>query len=53
MSRKHFRALAKAISYLQNENERKNMSELIGKVCSSSNPCFDWIRWNEACGVKS
>lgn len=49
MSRKHFEALAKAISNITNESERSVVTHLIGQVCADQNARFDWARWEDAC----
>ena len=51
MSRKHFRALAKAIAGIENHDERVRMADLVGEVCSECNDLFDWTRWRAACGL--
>ncbi len=49
MSRKHFRALAVAISQISDDGERKRTARLIGDVCASCNGNFKWSVWNTAC----
>lgn len=53
MSRKHFRALAEAISGISCADERKRVAKLIGDVCAGSNGNFNWSVWNNACRVTS
>ena len=53
MSRKHFRALAKAIAGIECADERERMTQLIGDVCASCNGNFNWSVWNNACRVTS
>ena len=53
MSRKHFIALASAISAITDVNERERVAELIGAVCSACNANFSWSTWYSACGVKA
>lgn len=52
MSRKHFRALAEAISGISCADERKRVAELIGDVCAGCNGNFNWSTWYSACGVE-
>jgi len=52
MSRKHFRALAEAISGISCAEERKRTAELVGAVCAGSNGRFNWSTWYSACGVE-
>ena len=51
MSRKHFRALADAISCITDDGERERVAHLIGGVCASCNENFNWSVWNNACDV--
>lgn len=51
MSRKHFKALAEAISQISDLRERERIAGLIGDVCCSCNGRFDWYRWRSACNV--
>jgi len=50
MSKKHFIALAKAISRIQDHDERARMADLIGEVCADFNENFNWSTWRIACG---
>lgn len=52
MSKKHFIALAEAISRIENADERKRTAELVGTVCEECNGRFDWSRWLRACNVE-
>lgn len=49
MSRKHFRALAEAISGISCADERKRVAELVGSVCAGCNGNFNWYTWHCAC----
>ena len=51
MSRKHFAALAAAISGIKDAGERERMAQLIGNVCADCNDRFNWSTWRSACGV--
>lgn len=51
MSRKHFRALARAIGGIADDNERGRVARLIGAVCASCNGRFNWSTWYSACNV--
>ena len=50
MTRKHFEALAQAISELDfNTNERTKIAHAIGRACAPFNPLFDTARFAIAC----
>ena len=50
MTRKHFEALAQAISELDfNTNERTKIAHAIGRACAPFNPLFDTARFTIAC----
>jgi len=51
MSRKHFNALAKAISTIANIPDRGRVADLIAAVCADANPNFDRRRFLAACGL--
>lgn len=51
MSRKHFKALAEAISKLSDQKERSHMAHLIGEVCAENNDRFQWSKWLKACNA--
>jgi hypothetical protein len=50
MTRKHFIALAKAISQIANIVDRQNTAHAIADVCRAANPNFDRTRFLRACG---
>jgi len=50
MTRKHFIALAKAISQIANMVDRQNTAHLVADVCRQANPNFDRARFLAACG---
>lgn len=52
MSRKHFQALANAISTIHDVKERKRIARLIADVCSSQNSRFDYSIFYDACDVE-
>ena len=41
MSKREFTELAKAIASIENESERKRITERIADICEYSNPRFD------------
>lgn len=49
MTKKHFKALAEAIRTVKDEEQRENLTALIGEVCDKLNFRFDWDRWEAAC----
>ena len=51
MCKKHFAALAVAISGIKDAGERGRVAQLIGNVCASCNGKFNWSIWRNACGV--
>lgn len=51
MSRKHFVALAEAISQITDDAERKRTAELVASVCRQTNPNFDRSRFMGACNA--
>lgn len=52
MSRKHFAALARAISETQTHREPKlRMAKAISRVCREFNPAFNESRFLAACGL--
>ena len=51
MTRKHFKALAEAISKIEDEVARRAAAYAIAPVCRQFNPSFDRGRFLEACGV--
>ena len=51
MSRKHFKALAKAIKGITNDEERGKVAHIIGEVCAESNDRFQWSKFLSACNV--
>ena len=51
MSKKHFDALAEAISEIDNKRERRRAAEIVARVCQRFNGQFDIGRFLRACGV--
>ena len=49
MTRKHFRAIAEAISTIRYNQDRMNVAKLIGDVCAESNERFNRSTWYAAC----
>ena len=52
MTKKDYKVLAEAISTIQNNADRKSMSDLIGKICHrrhSGTTEFNWSKWYDAC----
>lgn len=52
MSKKHFIALAAAISKIENKAKRREMAEFNAAECAKMNSRFDRARFLAACGVK-
>lgn len=52
MSRKHFIAIAKAISEIADAADRAKMAGIMAKVCRDENPGFDIARFYKACNVE-
>ena len=52
MSRKHFTAIAEAISRIENPVSRKEAAYAMASVCAESNGRFDRARFLRACGVE-
>ena len=51
MTRKHFIAMAKEISEMQDRKSARIVAEAFAQVASSANPRFDFGRFYTACGV--
>jgi len=51
MTRKHFVAIAEAISKIANLKERKATAQKMARVCKKQNKLFDRKRFYAACGV--
>lgn len=51
MTKKHFVALAHAISQIADPVNREEVARLVAVLCSESNPNFDFGRFYAACNV--
>lgn len=52
MTRKDFKLIAKTISRIRREPQRRIMTEKFGRDLESTNERFDWGRWYKECGVE-
>jgi hypothetical protein len=52
MTKKHFIALAKAISKIENEVARRLAADAVAEVAAETNSRFNYLRFMSACGVK-
>lgn len=52
MSRKHFKALADAISQIPDMANRKLVANIVGSVCKQCNSRFDFHKFFLACGIE-
>jgi hypothetical protein len=51
VNKRHFVALAEAISGIANKTERRRAAEIVARVCQRFNGQFDMGRFLRACGV--
>lgn len=52
MSRKHFIALASAISTITDLQQRKEVASLVADVCKQANSNFSYQTFFAACGLE-
>jgi len=52
MTRKHFKAIAEAISRIKDEGDRCDVAYRIARVCATSNPRFNFSKFMEACNAE-
>jgi len=52
MTKKEFVKIAEAIASIEDEKQRREVAVKIGKVCYSTNPRFDVLKFYTACGCK-